>query len=372
LRNARKRPPAKRWNGTPGLANTARNAAKRSHLPNRGYRPLSLCHQRALLRGQDPQDPHLSPSPALAGGADLLPKLRFKPRLRSFWIVAAAFVVSAAVVYHVARANFAIGNAPGGIVAVCPIPIAQQLAADLVRGYAAKSAISADRFVLTDSAPCDVRFSTTPDTPEDVIARDGIVAVVNPLNMISRISEKELREIFSGTIRNWSQVGMAPGAIVPILPDAASDEARALKSSLFFGVAIAHGVRRSGSSADVARGVAGTDRASRNAIGLVAFSPSPRKLFLWQTSRRPACCRSRRTAIPTRSQSRCTRRLSPALTQRPALSVSQGRVTARRSSSRTDLSRARDCNVHASTRMSCGSAADQRSSRSSTVPATCN
>jgi hypothetical protein len=215
-----------------------------------------------------------SPSPALAGGADLLPKLRFKPRLRSFWIVAAAFVVSAAVVYHVARPNFAIGNAPGGIVAVCPIPIAQQLAADLVRGYAAKSAISADRFVLTDSAPCDVRFSTTPDTPEDVIARDGIVAVVNPLNMISRISEKELREIFSGTIRNWSQVGMAPGAIVPILPDAASDEARALKSSLFFGVAIAHGVRRSGSSADVARGVAGTDRASRNAIGLVAFSQS--------------------------------------------------------------------------------------------------
>jgi phosphate transport system substrate-binding protein len=166
----------------------------------------------------------------------------------------------------------AMESAQAGILDVCPIPGAQQLAADLVRGYAAKSAISADRFVLTNAAPCDVRFSTVSDTPEDIIARDGIVAVVNPLNTISHISEKQLRDIFSGSVRDWSQLGGTPGAIVPILPDAASDEAKALESSLFFGVSIGHGVRRSGSSADVTRRVTGAERASRNAIGLVAFS----------------------------------------------------------------------------------------------------
>jgi ABC-type phosphate transport system substrate-binding protein len=52
----------------------------------------------------------------------------------------------------------------------------------------------------------------------------GIGAIVNSLNPISRLSEKELREIFSGAIVDWSQLGEPHLLIVPILPDASSDE----------------------------------------------------------------------------------------------------------------------------------------------------
>ncbi len=206
--------------------------------------------------------------------ARLWSRLRVTTPPRLLWIITAASVVSAAFIYYAnAEAHRLVtSSVPARIVSVCLTPSARRLAADLVHEYTMRSAIPADRFVFTNAAACDVRFSTSPDTPEHVIARDGIVAVVNPRNTISRISEKELRDIFKGEIRNWSQLGMPPGAIVPIMPDAGSDEVEALSSSLFSGVAIGHAVRHGGSSAEVARAVAGTDQTSRNAIGLVSFS----------------------------------------------------------------------------------------------------
>jgi phosphate transport system substrate-binding protein len=159
-------------------------------------------------------------------------------------------------------------------ISVCPSSSARQLAIDLVRGYAAKSTTRADRFVFANAGTegCDVRFSVAPETPDAVVARDGIVAIVNPLNSIGRISESQLRGIFSGAIRNWSELGGAPAAIVPILPDASSDEATVLSSSLLYKVNIDQRVHRAGSSADVTRAVTGADRGSRGAIGVVAFS----------------------------------------------------------------------------------------------------
>jgi hypothetical protein len=178
---------------------------------------------------------------------------------------------SAAIVYA-ARPD-AMRSLPAGSVTVCPVSSAPQLAADLVRGYAGKSTNRANHFVVTDDAKtCDVRFSMTPETPDDVIAHDAIVAIVNPRNAIARISETELRLIFSGSIHDWSELGMAPGAIVPILPDAGTDEAKALGSSLLFGFTVDRSVRRARSSAAVTQAIMGSDSAGRNAIGLVAFS----------------------------------------------------------------------------------------------------
>lgn len=110
--------------------------------------------------------------------------------------------------------------------------------------------------------------------PEAVIARDGIVAVVNPLNPISRISEQQLRGIFTGSIRNWSELGGPYRSIVALMTDDGSDEAKLLASSLFLGAGIARSVQRAASSADVTRAVTGADRRSRDSIGLVAFSQS--------------------------------------------------------------------------------------------------
>jgi hypothetical protein len=196
---------------------------------------------------------------------------RFMTPLRWFWIVLGAALATTAVLYMSHR-EVATGNAAAGVIAVCPSSNVRQLASDLVRGYAQKSATSASRFSVAAVGACDVRFSTGPEPPDAVIARDGIVAIVNPLNTIDRVSETQLRGIFSGAIRDWSQLGGAPAAIVPVLPDASTDEAKALGTSLLYNVTIDRSVRRAGSSADVTRAVTGADRTSRGAIGLVAFS----------------------------------------------------------------------------------------------------
>jgi hypothetical protein len=218
-----------------------------------------------------PPNPVAAPRPARNGQAARTVRPRFIIPLRWFWIVAAVLAASAAIVYA-ARPDVALNRAPADSVTVCSVSSAPQLAADLVRGYAAKSATQAKRFILTDGKTCDVRFSMTPETPDDVIAHDAIVAVVNPLNPISRISETELRLIFSGSIHDWSELGIPPGAIVPLLPAAGTDETKALESSLFFGVSIDRGVRRGRSSAAVVREIMAPGRANLDAIGLVAFS----------------------------------------------------------------------------------------------------
>lgn len=197
---------------------------------------------------------------------------RFMTPLRWFWIVLGAALATTAVLYITHR-ELAIGNAPADVIAICPTSSVRQLAADLVLGYAKKSATSASRFSFAPGGgACDVRFSSGAESPDAVIARDGIVAIVNPLNTIDRVSEAQLRGIFSGTIRDWSQLGGEPAAIVPMLPDASTDEAKVLSTSLLFNVSIARDVRRAGSSAEVTRAVTSADRASRGAIGLVAFS----------------------------------------------------------------------------------------------------
>jgi hypothetical protein len=188
---------------------------------------------------------------------------------RAFWLFAAAFITTAAVVY--AAWGFAFNRTTTDVIRVCPLALAPQLAADLVRGYAAKTATSASRFDLTQANVCEVRFSLAPERPEAVIARDGLVVIVNPLNPISRVSKTQLRAIFSGSIHDWSRLGAPHGPIVPILPNADSDEAKLLAGSLFSGLRIDRGVLRASTSADVTRIVAGSDSTGRSAIGLVAF-----------------------------------------------------------------------------------------------------
>jgi hypothetical protein len=195
------------------------------------------------------------------------------PSRNWLWLIGAAFASGALVIYA-ERRPIAAERTVSDPVEVCAIPSAQQLARDLIRGLAAKTGVHPERFVVRNGSVCDVRFSSAAATPDAVIARDGIVAIVNPLNPISRISEKQLRGIYNGSIQNWAQLGGQPGRIVALMPADASDEARAIASSVFFGAPIDSQVRREGSSTDVTRAVTGADRTSRASIGLVAFSQS--------------------------------------------------------------------------------------------------
>lgn len=49
---------------------------------------------------------------------------------------------------------------------------------------------------------------------EHVIALDGLAVIVHPSNPLTALTVDQVRDIFSGRIRDWSQVGGARGAIV--------------------------------------------------------------------------------------------------------------------------------------------------------------
>ncbi len=56
---------------------------------------------------------------------------------------------------------------------------------------------------------------TTQFTPV-VIARDGLAIVVNPTNPVRGLTHEQLRDLFSGRIRNWREIGGNDGPVRPI------------------------------------------------------------------------------------------------------------------------------------------------------------
>jgi phosphate transport system substrate-binding protein len=55
-----------------------------------------------------------------------------------------------------------------------------------------------------------------------VVARDGIVVVVNPANKVSGLTMAQVRDIFNGKIKNWKQVGGAEAPITVVSREAGS------------------------------------------------------------------------------------------------------------------------------------------------------
>jgi len=83
---------------------------------------------------------------------------------------------------------------------------------------------------------CDIADSSRPikDTELDkavtngrnikahVIAMDGIAIIVNPENRVNALSKQQLKDIYTGKVSNWSQVGGGSGQIVVVSRDTAS------------------------------------------------------------------------------------------------------------------------------------------------------
>lgn len=55
-----------------------------------------------------------------------------------------------------------------------------------------------------------------------VVARDGIVVVVNPANKVANLTLAQVRDIFNGRIRNWKQAGGADAPITVVSREAGS------------------------------------------------------------------------------------------------------------------------------------------------------
>ena len=60
------------------------------------------------------------------------------------------------------------------------------------------------------------------DARANVIAMDGIVVIVNSANPVSALNKKQVKDIFTGSVSNWNQVGGSDEKIVVISRDSSS------------------------------------------------------------------------------------------------------------------------------------------------------
>jgi phosphate binding protein len=64
------------------------------------------------------------------------------------------------------------------------------------------------------------------------VARDGIAVVVNPVNKIADLSMAQLRDIYMGTVRDWKDLGGAPGPITVVSRESGSGTRSSFESIL--------------------------------------------------------------------------------------------------------------------------------------------
>jgi phosphate transport system substrate-binding protein len=57
---------------------------------------------------------------------------------------------------------------------------------------------------------------------EHIIAMDAIVLIVNPKNQVSALTKEQIKDIFTGKITNWKQLGGSDNKIVIVSRDSAS------------------------------------------------------------------------------------------------------------------------------------------------------
>jgi PBP superfamily domain len=162
---------------------------------------------------------------------------------------------------------------PALTVRVCTTTMTDHVAGELIGAYTSAHSVGPYHYTLTQASDiaCDVRFYAAINGPDaTTIARDGVVAVVNPRNPISRLDVVQLHDILSGRIADWSQLGGPPGAIVAAVPGADTDEAHAVDSRIMLGTTIAPRIYRGLTAAQIVRAVASPSGV--RSLGIVPFS----------------------------------------------------------------------------------------------------
>jgi hypothetical protein len=165
---------------------------------------------------------------------------------------------------------------PAFAVRVCSSTMTARATREILRAYSAQSSQWPYHYSLTqaDGQACDVRFfaAAAGSTPPyaQVIARDGVVVIVNPANPIARLDISQVHDILSGRITDWSQAGGQRGTIIAALPDDASDEAHEVARAVMQGGAVSPNVTRTLNAERIVRFVASPS--GLRAIGIVPFS----------------------------------------------------------------------------------------------------
>ncbi|MFI4939141.1 MAG: phosphate ABC transporter substrate-binding/OmpA family protein [Burkholderiales bacterium] len=134
-------------------------------------------------------------------------------------------------------------------------------------------------------APTDIAMSSRRITPaevkmlsslgqldnphsEHVIALDGLAIVINRANRVETLSKEQIRQIFTGKITDWDQVGGWPGPIVRYARDDRSGTFDTFKDVVLKGVAMSPDVIRIEDSRELSSMVAKDPRA----IGFIGMS----------------------------------------------------------------------------------------------------
>ncbi len=103
---------------------------------------------------------------------------------------------------------------------------------------------------------------------EHVVALDGLSVIVHPGNPVSALTVEQVRALFSGRVRDWSQVGGAPGPVVLHARDDRSGTFDTFRSLVMGDAALSPAAARYESTEQLAAAVA----ADPQAIGFVGLA----------------------------------------------------------------------------------------------------
>ena len=119
---------------------------------------------------------------------------------------------------------------------------------------------------------CDIASSSRPikdteldkavtngvDATANIVAWDGLAVIVNPANNISKLSKKQIKDIYTGSISNWSQLGGPDEKIVVISRDTSSGTFEAFLTLVLDGKKTRSDALMQASNQAIATTVAGT------------------------------------------------------------------------------------------------------------------
>ncbi len=101
----------------------------------------------------------------------------------------------------------------------------------------------------------------------NVIAMDGICIIVNPSNSINGLTKKQIKDIYTGRVSDWSQLGGSNGKIVVVSRDSSSGTFEAFGELVLAGEKVRADALLQASNQAVASTVSGTP----GAIGYVGL-----------------------------------------------------------------------------------------------------
>ena len=102
---------------------------------------------------------------------------------------------------------------------------------------------------------------------EEIIAIDGIAVIINRNNPVSNLTVEQIRDIYTGAVTDWSQVGGNRGVIAVISREEGSGTRGAFEELVGFQGKLRHGANESTSTGAIKAGIT----QNPNAIGYISL-----------------------------------------------------------------------------------------------------